>query len=450
MADTILTILFWFCFGATAYTYFLYPLLLWILTRFVSPESLKASNKTTVLHVCHSEQSEESRFVGGGETLRSAQGDKREVLLEALNNSDISGPIEKDLKRADRNSDMPSVTMVISAYNEQDVLPDKIRNCREIEYPPEKLTFLIGSDGSSDGTGRILSAIEDDRFQVVINPDRHGKVQMLNCLMNSVSSEIVVFSDANTMYQPDAIQELVKKFQHPSVGAVIGKLELSVPAHEANACQTEGMYWRYENRLKEMESALGAVPTINGGIFAIRRELYEELPAQAVTEDQVLGMKIMSRRFRCLFAQRACARETVSTWQGELRRRIRISAGNFQSLFLVPAILHPRLGWVSFAFISHKLLRWLVPFFLVGMLWTNLLLAGQMFYGSTLLLQGLFYISGLMGAILPKVGGVVSKTFVFKILSIPKYFLLMNFAILLGCARFIFRRQQVTWAKTQR
>jgi len=435
--EPILTIIFWLCFGATVYTYFLYPLLLCVLTRFVLP-------------VCHSERSEESRFLGGGETLRSAQGDKREALLENPKSSDAYRPLEESPQQAPADADLPAVTMVISAFNEKDILPDKISNCQALDYPPEKITFLIGSDGSTDGTAQILYSIEDDRFQVVVSRTRRGKVQMLNRLMKQVTSNLVVFSDANTMYQRDAISELVKKFQHPNVGAVIGKLELSVPTNETNACKTEGLYWRYENRLKEMESALGAVPTINGGIFAIRRQLYEELPAQAVTEDQVLGMKIMSRRYRCLFAPNACGRETVSTWQGELRRRIRISAGNFQSLFLVPAILNPRLGWVSFAFVSHKLLRWLVPFFLVGMLWANLMLAGQLFYGSTLVLQGLFYISGLIGAILPKLGGVVAKLSVFRVLAIPKYFLLMNFAILLGCARFIFRRQQVTWAKAQR
>jgi cellulose synthase/poly-beta-1,6-N-acetylglucosamine synthase-like glycosyltransferase len=403
MADPVLTILFWLCFGATAYTYFLYPLFLWILTRFV---------------------------------------------LSASPNIEDASRLGPDSEKTD--TELPTVTMVISAYNEKDILPDKISNCRAIDYPPEKLTFLIGSDGSTDGTAQILHRIEDDRFGVLVSRIRRGKVQMLNRLMKQVASDLVVFSDANTMYQPDAIIELVKKFQQPNVGAVIGKLELSVPVHETNPCQTEGLYWRYENRLKEMESALGAVPTINGGIFAIRRELFEELPAQAVTEDQVLGMKIMSRRYRCLFAPEACGRETVSSWQGELRRRIRISAGNFQSLFLVPAILNPRLGWVSFAFVSHKLLRWLAPFFLVGMLWANLMLAGQLFYGSTLLLQAVFYISGLIGAILPKLGGVIAKQSVFRVLAIPKYFLLMNFAILLGCARFIFRRQQVTWAKAQR
>lgn len=400
MNDIILTIIFWLCFGTTVYTYFLYPLLLYVLTRLLSSKKQGA---------------------------------------------DAS-------RRLDRHSETewPSVTMVISAYNEMDSLPDKIENCQALAYPPEKLTFLIGSDGSTDDTARILHSIEEDRFGIVVRRIRRGKVQMLNRLMKQVSSDLVVFSDANTMYQQDAIRELVQSFQDPNVGAVIGKLELSVPTNETNACQTEGLYWRYENRLKEMESALGAVPTINGGIFAIRSELYEQLPAQSVTEDQVLGMKIMARGYRCLFAPKACGRETVSTWKDELRRRIRISAGNFQSLFLVPAILNPRLGWVCFAFISHKLLRWLVPFFLVGMLWTNFLLVGKLFYGSTLLLQGIFYLSGLIGAIVSKLGGVVAKLSIFRVLAIPKYFMLMNFAILLGCVRFLFRRQQVTWAKVPR
>ena len=213
---------------------------------------------------------------------------------------------------------------------------------------------------------------------------------MLNRLMKMVTSDIVVFSDANTIYAPDAVRHLVKHFHSDSVGAVIGKLELTAPGNDAGACRTESLYWRYENRIKQMESALGAVPAINGGIFALRRELYQQLPAHAVTEDQVLGMKIMARGYRCLFAEQARAYEEVSNWAGELHRRIRISAGNFQSLFLVPAILNPRLGWIWFSFVSHKLLRWLVPFFLVGMFTANLFLAGRLFYGSSLILQGLF------------------------------------------------------------
>lgn len=425
MNDRILTIIFWLCFGATVYTYFLYPLLLYVLTQWLTPK----------------------------------QSHRIDAARLGENNPD---------------AEWPSVTMVISAYNEENILIDKIKNCQEIAYPPERLTFRIGSDGSTDGTARILQSIEDHRFEVVIRPVRRGKVQMLNHLMKQVNSDLVVFSDANTMYQPDAVYELVRSFQHPSVGAVMGKLELAVPANETNACQTEGLYWRYENRIKEMESVLGAVPSINGGMFAIRTELYEPLPDQSVTEDQVLGMKIMARRFRCLFAPNARGRETVSTWKDELRRRIRISAGNFQSLFLVPGILNPGLGWVCFAFFSHKLLRWLVPFFLVGMLWANLLLVGKLFYdstlwappgstlwtspwlsgkwfyGSTLLLQGLFYLSGLIGAFVSKVGGIGAKASIFRVFSIPKYFILMNFAIFLGCVRFILRRQQVTWAKAQR
>ena len=213
---------------------------------------------------------------------------------------------------------------------------------------------------------------------------------------------------------------------------------------DAAACDTEGLYWKYENRLKQLESTLGMLPTINGGIFAIRRKLYEKLPEQAITEDQLLGMKIMARGYRCVFAENAIAREKVSNLTGELRRRIRISAGNFQSLFLVPEILYPQSGRIAFAFISHKILRWLVPFFLVGMLGANIFLVGKSFYGSVLVIQGLFYASGLLGVLIPKPKGVL------KLLSIPKYFISMNLAILLGLTRFLTGRQAVTWAKVIR
>lgn len=381
--------IFWVSLAATLYTYFFYPLLLMV--------------ASTVL---------------------------RRLRRHTHTTTDIEN--------------LPTVTMVISAYNEEDILPEKIANCLAIGYPQEKLSFLLGSDGSTDQTARILRDIKDRRFRTIHSRLRQGKVQMLNRLMDEVTTEIVVFSDANTMYKPDAVTEMVQLFSDKRVGCVIGKLELTAPSGDTEACQTESLYWRYENRIKHLESSVGMVPSINGGIFAIRAELFEELPSNAVTEDQVLGMKIMVRKYRCLFAQNACASESVSSWAGELRRRIRISAGNFQSLLLVPAILSPRCGRMCFAFISHKLLRWLVPFFLVAMLLSNLLLAGQAFYGSTLFLQGMFYLCGIIATILPNLGGVM------KLLVIPKYFLAMNFAILIGFGRFLRGRQQVTWTRAAR
>jgi cellulose synthase/poly-beta-1,6-N-acetylglucosamine synthase-like glycosyltransferase len=390
----ILKLIFWLCLTATVYTYFLYPLLLMTLSRLTRRRR-------------HRRQ-----------TIISAPASFGDELL------------------------LPSVVMVISAYNEEDVLPAKLANCRAIDYPADKIHFLIGSDGSDDGTAKILRRISDDCFTTLHSRIRWGKVRMLNRLMEMpLKSDVVVFSDANTMYQPDAIRHLVRHFHDPKVGCVIGKLELTASSGDSDACQPEGLYWRYENRIKRLENVFGAVPSINGGIFAIRRHLFEALPGQTITEDQVLGMKIMVRGYLCRFAEEACARETVSDWAGELRRRIRISAGNFQSLFLVPQILHPRLGRVCFAFVSHKLLRWLVPFFLAGMLIANILLVGQPFYGSTLLLQSLFYLSGLIGATLGKLGSLP------KILAVPRYFIAMNAAILLGLARFLTRRQPTTWAK---
>ena len=390
-APNLLRAVFWLSLTLTVYTYFLYPLLLMLLSSFI-------------------------KRLGKNRPLPPLLSD------DAL----------------------PALTMVISAYNERASLPQKIANCKNLDYPPDKISFLIGSDGSTDGTARVLRRIDDPRFAAVISRIRRGKVRMLNHLMNKVASEIVVFSDANTLYAPEALRRLVRCFQDPRVGAVIGKLDLFTPNRSPRACSTENLYWRYENRIKQMENTFGSVPAVNGGIFAIRRHLFGPLPENAVTEDQVLGMKIMAAGYRCVFAPDAHARESVSDWTGELRRRIRISAGNFQSLFLVPSILNPRLGWVCFAFISHKLLRWLVPFFLLAMLSSNLLLARQLFYGSTLLLQGLFYTLALLAALLPQLSAAV------KIFALPKYFLTMNFAILVGLARALSRRQRVTWSRSHR
>lgn len=381
---------FWVCLALTLYTYFAYPLILTVLVR----------------------------LRRRGRSFLAAADDTR--------------------------ADWPTVTMVISAYNEDAVLAEKIANCRALDYPADRLRFLIGSDGSTDGTGALLQSIDDPRFQVVTARQRRGKVRMINRLMPLVKTELVVFSDANTMYEPQAVRRLVRRFQDPRVGCVLGKLELTVAAGDTDACQTESLYWRYENRIKELESHFGMVPSINGGIFAIRTTLFETVPSGAVTEDQVLGMRIMVKGYRCVFAEDARAAESVCSWTGELRRRIRISAGNFQSLLLVPRILHPGCGRVSFAFVSHKLLRWLVPFFLVGMLASNVLLAGQAFYGGALAVQGLFYLSGIMATLLPNLVGAV------KLLAIPKYFLAMNVAILIGLGRFLSGRQQVTWTRAGR
>ena len=381
----MLETVFWVNLGLIAYTYFLYPLALQVIT--------------------------------------SLRGRRRGM--------------SPDLPSGDDDA-LPQVTMVISAYNEDSVLADKIKNCQEIDYPADKISFFIGLDGSDDASWAILHGVADERFRTLHSRIRRGKVQMINYLMKQVAGDIVVFSDANTMYRPDAVGQLVRQFDREDVGAVIGKLELIARADDASACRTESLYWRYENWLKQMESRLGAVSSINGGIFAIRRELYEEIPSQAVTEDQVLGMKIMVRGYRCLVADQARATESVSNFRGELRRRIRISAGNFQSLFLVPGILNPLRGWVSFSFVSHKLIRWMVPFCLLAVLLSNIFLIGSRPYGSALVFQAMFYASGLLGAVAP-VG--------WKILAVPKYFLAMNLAILIGFGRFLGRRHRVTWAK---
>ena len=378
----LLVVVFWVSLGTVLYTYFLYPLLLWLLGR----------------------------------------GHRRPFL-----------------RRRVKASDLPTVTMVFSAYNEEAVIEQKLANCRQLNYPPEKLRFLIGSDGSTDRTGEILSRLDSPRFSVHLFEKRRGKVQVLNDLMRRVDSEIVVFSDANTLYQRNAIDKLVWAFQDQRVGCVIGKLNLIAATDDTQVCRTEGLYWRYENVIKRLESQLGIVPSINGGIFAIRRVLFEPLPPHAITEDQVLGMRIMALGYRCEFAERARAWESVSDWSGELRRRIRISAGNFQSLFFVPRIMC--CGPVSFAFISHKLLRWLVPFCLLAILLSNLFLSGTPFYGFAMLAQVFFYGCGILGTLLPAVGQGL------KVLMIPKYFLAMNLAILIGFTRFVTGRQRVTWNK---
>jgi len=351
----------------------------------------------------------------------------------------------KEKHRRVKYMNLPTVTMIISAYNEISCIEEKILNCKALDYPTDKITFLIGSDGSNDGTNEILTELQNNAFGVTIKTERQGKVAMLNDLAQKATSEIIVFSDANTIYDHDAIIQLVQHFETKSVGCAIGKLSLRDEQTTTSNCSTEGLYWRYENVIKKLESKLGIVPTINGGIFAIRTHLYQQLPCNAITEDQVLGMKIMTQGYQCRFAETARAVEAVSTISGELKRRIRISAGNFQSLLFVPRILNPFTGPVSFAFISHKFIRWMVPFLMITMMLCNIYLATYSPLFHFLLKSQIgFYLLAVVGAVMPNMAKIV------KPMAICHYFVFMNFAILIGFYKFATNTQKTTWSVAKR
>jgi len=337
--------------------------------------------------------------------------------------------------------ELPRVAMVVAAYNEGGVVSAKLENTWKLDYPADRFTLVVGSDGSSDDTEPLLEACSDPRLQRHLFQERRGKISVLNDLLRNTDADIVVMSDANTMFAPDAVRKLVAHFRDPQVGCVSGELSLE----RDGGVSGEGLYWKYEGWIKRNESRLGFLIGCNGGIFALRPELYEPLPPSTVVEDFVLTMRVLQRGYRVEFEPEARATEPACpSARAEMVRKVRIGAGGFQALGLTAALLHPRFGLCAFAYWGHKVLRWFVPLFLLIALGSNISLVSNQFYAVLLALQ-------LGGA------GIASLAYHARPgMELPKwtrpisYFYLMNFALFCGLLRFMFRTQRVTWERVSR
>lgn len=335
-------------------------------------------------------------------------------------------------------AELPRVAMVVAAYNEATVLPAKLANTRAIDYPADLFELVIGSDGSDDGTNDILRAAECHGLRPVLFEQRRGKISVLNDVLRAIDADIVVMSDANTMFDPRAVRLLVNRLLDPRVGCVSGKLCLD----DDGGVSGEGLYWRYESWIKECESRLGFLIGCNGGIFALRRDLYEPLPATTIVEDFVLSMRVLERGLRVVLEPRARATEPpCASAKAEMVRKIRIGAGGWQALGLTSGLLHPRHGLRAFAYWGHKVLRWMVPLFMVAAFLASAALVRRPVYCAAFLLQlgaavtAAAAYNHAIGERLPRITRPVS------------YFYLMNYALLRGLLRFLLGRQRVTWER---
>jgi len=390
----LLKVVFWVSVATLFYTYFGYPIVLFVLS------SLKQTAR-------------DLRFIFN-------RGDRRTASM----------------------SDLPGVTLIIPAYNEADVIGAKLDNSLALDYPREKLEIIVASDGSTDATNRIVEMYAERGVKLINYAERGGKVSVINRTVEKASNEIVVLSDANTMYEPQAIRNLVKHFSSEEVGVVVGELVFESTSGEHKG---EGYYWRYEVMLKFMENKLGAILGANGGLYAIRRELFEPVPDWTIVDDFVIPLKIAERGHRQVYSPDARGREeTASDVRAELVRRKRIAAGNFQSILLLWRLLNPLRGYIAFTFVSHKILRWMAPFFMAAALLSNLLLVAVWpFYTVLLAMQVLFYGSAW-------VGSRTAHPLLKKVCAVPYYFVSMNIAMAEGFWNFILNRQKVTWDKIQR
>ncbi|RKG72516.1 glycosyltransferase family 2 protein [Corallococcus terminator] len=337
---------------------------------------------------------------------------------------------------------LPSVSLVVAAYNEAGCIEQKLQNSLALDYPADRFEVLIGSDGSSDGTDGLVQKCTDPRVR--LSPAaRAGKTTVLNRCIPSAHGDIVLLSDANTMIDADAVRKLVRHFEDPEVGAVCGKLRLYNPTKQD---YEESAYWSYESLIKMYEGKRGAVVGANGGLYAIRRSLFTQLPASTIVDDFVIPLRIMEAGYKVNYEENAVAHEeTTEDYGKEFGRRARIAAGNFQSLKLVPGLLLPTAGFPAFAFWSHKLLRWCAPALMVAALLANLFLLDSTFYQVTLLGQTLFYALAFMGKSAVFKSGIAKR-----VASVAYYFVTMNMAIAVGFWRFLRNSQRAAWDRTAR
>lgn len=359
--------------------------------------------------------------------------------------------IERDLvflfrrgERRRRRDDarLPGVTLGFAAYNEEDVIEEKVRNCLALNYPREKLEILVISDGSNDQTEVVVAKYLSHGIRLLADGERRGKAARMNQIVEMASSPVVVFSDANTIYDPDALNAIVRHFEDERVGAVCGEVRLTGPSGEL---ESESLYWRYEVVLKFLENKLDLVIGSNGPIYAVRREYYEPIPDDTIVDDFVIPMLIRGKGYRLVYDPEAVAHEkTTGSLEGEMIRRQRIGAGNWQAASMLRGMLHPLQGRVAFSFWSHKVFRWSVPLAMIVALVSNLPLVGRHPYGLLMLLQVAFYAAAGVGHLTGGQGGLG------RLCRVPQTFVEMNLGLLSGLVRFVSGSQRVTWARRTR
>lgn len=338
------------------------------------------------------------------------------------------------------DTDLPRVSLLVSAFNEAQVIREKIENSLAQDYPRERLEIIFISDCSDDGTDNIVEEYFSMGVRLVRQSQRLGKTEGLNLAIPQSHGEILVFSDANAIYKADAIRELVVPFSDRHVGYVVGNARYVSAASQAASAESEGLYWRLETWLKTRESEFGSVVGGDGAIYAIRRGLFTPLRPTDIN-DFLNPLQISARGYRGVYQTAAvCFEEAGESFEKEFRRKVRIISRSLNAVWRAPRVLLP---WVQprhwFALISHKVLRWFIPLFLLVLLVSTAVLAHSPFFLGVLWLQAAFYLFAAAGWILEKKGKSP------KLFYLPYYFVLVNLASLFGIVKFLTGSLSPTW-----
>ncbi|MEZ0608571.1 glycosyltransferase family 2 protein [Fibrella sp. WM1] len=401
----LLILLFWLLFALVVYTYLGYGLLLWGIVRV-------------------------RRALGIGQRVLPPMGEPADV------------------------------TLVVPAYNEIDCLPAKLQNCLDQDYPASRLHLLFVVEGSTDGSAEWLEAQRANvpNLTILSGTDRLGKIVAMNKAMKLVKTPLVIFTDANTHLNPEAVSRLVRKFDLPNVGAVTGEKRIQLEAAEAATGSGEGLYWKYESFLKRLDAELHTIVGAAGELFAIRTDLFEPVEADTLLDDFMISLRIAARGYRVEYEPNAYALERPSAAiREEQKRKVRIATGGFQSIArLRPLFNIGRYGWLSFQYVSHRVLRWAVtPFCLPLLLLLNGLILLQLVYQHASLIAIGFWTVMLLGQIafysLAWIGyRLEDQQTRWKPAFVPFYFTFMNWCVLQGFIRYRRGGLSGIWEKATR
>ena len=342
--------------------------------------------------------------------------------------------------------EIPPVTMIISVYNEEDVILERLENCKTLDYPGDKLKILVVSDGSTDATHGIVESFQADNpnldIQLKVVSGRVGKTGALNAVIPTLTTEIVVFTDANSMLLPDALKRLVPYFSNPKVGAVCGELSFTDEAGNPSP-GAENAYWKYEKFIKKAESRVSTLTVYNGALYALRRQLHRPMNPQAANDFQH-PLQVAIQGFRAVYEPLAIATEPPGNDEAvEARRRVRIISRGWKGMVSHIQVLNPfKTGIFTFQLIGRKLLRWLGPVLMLTALISNIFLVTLPIYQLLLLLQVGFYALAVTGAMLNRLN------IKFKLAYYPFYFCLINWAALQALFRFAAGRDSAVWTPT--
>ena len=349
----------------------------------------------------------------------------------------------------------PGISVVLAVWNEEDVIKNKIKNLLSLDYPDGQIEVLIGSDGSTDRTNEIIRQFLDPRIHLIESPERRGKMATLNQLLKLARNEIIVFTDARQTFDKEALLALVANFNDRRIGCVSGELIFS--EGEGGTGRGINLYWKYEKFIRKAESDIHSMLGATGAIYAIRRELFSEIPENVVLDDMYIPFQIIGQGYRAVFDAQARAYDKVAeNPREEHRRKARTLFGNYQIFAMFPQMFIPLRSPIAVQLFSHKFLRVLIPFFLFIVFIVNAQLAydrtltmvASTFYLTAFLFQILFYLMAVIGGLArhQKYGILKGLS---KLCYVPYVFCLLNFSALAGFWRFVTAKQEVRWRKAR-